>query len=115
MRPRSKSFNPASGKRFSFNSSCGVASAIRCINNYRSFDRPPSVASGGQSSPRPSWFSLGAEACRVERSLTIFIAHPDQDHTDELTDVEQFRMAHPVAHSANAGQRRANGDEDIAD
>jgi hypothetical protein len=39
----------------------------------------------------------------------------DQDHTDELTDVEQFRMAHPVVHSANAGQRRANGDEDIAD
>jgi hypothetical protein len=45
-----------------------------------------------------------ADVCRVERLLTIPVANPDQDHTDELADVKQFRTPHPTAHPANAGQ-----------
>jgi len=51
MRPRSKSFNPASSQRFSFNSSCGGASAIRCTSNYRSFERHSSAALGALHFP----------------------------------------------------------------
>src|SRR5262249_55815161 len=56
-----------------------------------------------------------AEVCRVESPWTILIADPDQDHAYELSDIEHFRMSHPAAHPANAGQQRAYGDEDIAD
>jgi len=42
--------------------------------------------------------------------LTILIANPDQDHTDELIDVEQFRMPHPLeARGAIRGGRFVAG------
>jgi len=44
---------------------------------------------------------LSGKVCRVERLLTILIANPDQDHTDELADVKQFRVPHPAAALTN--------------
>ena len=51
----------------------------------------------------------------VHLSRNEIVANPDQNHADELADVEQFRMAHPATHPADAGQRRANCNEDIAE